>query len=753
MLEVKTRLVAPALMALAGIALVGCDASKEGPVYPPPSPAGATIARFDPLAGYFPYPSDLFFAPTAADPGTVDLTLNLPALPFRSAAMQAAINSQDGWSTTASIITSFTRPIKAASLNQSTVRVIELYMSDRTTGVASAAEIPPGAPCLATNTCPVRKVLTFGTDYIAEVSDDVDSEGKVLRITPLKPLDPSTGPIMTPGNVSIRTGYLVVLTNGVQDDYGLATTSDATYASIKGLLGQYGPAGCAGLPDAASQGLCGLIAQQLGIAQAVDANLSPADVTLTWTVTTQSVDDPLNWVAAFAAARPTGVVATGMTTHDVFPTAPTSGKADIYVGTTVVPYFLTKSATPSDPAVLTKFWKGAGGPFVAPGLNYTQGNLTRFNPQPVKTEDLTIPLLVTVPNATAAGGACVKPATGWPVAIVQHGIGGNRTNALAMADAFANACFVVAAIDLPLHGLTDTANPFYQAANERTFNVDLVAPKLVPPALPSKATIDPSGTHFINLSSPATGRDNLRQAEADLITFTKSIATLDLPGAAAPDIDPAHISFVGLSLGAIVGGGHIHFTNDTRTATLSVPGGVVTQLLLDSPTFGPGIRAGLAAQSSLMVPNSWVFNMFFRDAQTVVDSGDPINHILDAQKITPLHLTMVVGNPPTVPSDTVVPNSATIRLIQAGGLRKLTTTGPNQCNPATNPNNIVGQGTGAYTSFTAGYHGSLFDPAVNLAATTEMQKEAVMFAAGAVGPAHSPSCVVLSDASVLDLQP
>ena len=60
--------------------------------------------------------------------------------------------------------------------------------------------------------------------------------------------------------------------------------------------------------------------------------------------------------------------------------------------------------------------------------------------------------------------------------------------------------------------------------------------------------------------------------------------------------------------------------------------------------------------------------LFVSDLQTAVDSGDPINHVAGAQADVPLHLMEVTG-------DTVVPNSATDRLIAAGGLDKLTALG------------------------------------------------------------------------------
>jgi len=312
-----------------------------------------------------------------------------------------------------------------------------------------------------------------------------------------------------------------------------------------------------------------------------------------------------------------------------------------------------------------------------------------------------------------------------------------------MADAYADVCFIVVAMDMPLHGIVQ-GDPTYGAlycspalpqcigATERTFNVDLV--NNTTGVAPGDGRVDASGTHFINIPSPATSRDNLRQAEADLIQLTKSIPGLAIaPGTPAPagpvGVDPARISFVGQSLGGIVGGSHIHFTNDLRTATLESPGGVITKLLLDSPTFGPRIRAGL---SVLLVPDSFNFNLYIRDTQAVIDSGDPINHIKDAVAMHPVHLFKVLN-------DTVVPNSATDRLIAQGPLRKLKTLGAN----------AVGPGNGAYTFMSKGSHGAMFNPASPPAVIGEMQRQTVLFGASAVQPGGP--FVVLTDPTVLDL--
>ena len=328
---------------------------------------------------------------------------------------------------------------------------------------------------------------------------------------------------------------------------------------------------------------------------------------LTWSFSTQSIDDVLDVVSKITTA--TADADRADRPDDRRRSTLRAGKASIYVGSTKLPYYLTPPASATDSAaVLTKFWTAAG-PSQVPGIDATSRNLTMFNPVPAKVADVTVPIVVTIPNATSACPG--KPAAGWPVAIVQHGITGNRGQALTMADAYADACFIVVAMDLPLHGILQgdptfgalycsPALPQCIGATERTFNVDLV--NNTTSAAPGDGKVDASGTHLINLTSPATGRDNLRQAEADLIQLTKSIPGLAIaPGTPAPagpvGVDPTRISFTGLSLGAIVGGSHIHFTNDLRTATLSVPGGVITKLLLDSQTFGPRIKAGVTGQT------------------------------------------------------------------------------------------------------------------------------------------------------------
>jgi hypothetical protein len=289
---------------------------------------------------------------------------------------------------------------------------------------------------------PIAGVLEYGTDFTAELSPAYDAAGKFLQIVPLKPLDSSRGLAANAGGPNagkiLNVGYLVVITNALQSTEGEPFAPDTVYASVKP------PASCASQP-AKYQGLCAITQAHLGIANAA-AGINPDDAIVSWWFSTQSVDDVMAVATAAATAQPALIVPTGFTTSVV---NPAFGGADIYVGSTKLPYYLTPPTNANDAAsVLTKFWTGAGGSL-----------LTMFNPTPVKVADVTVPLLVTLPRASAC--ATGKPAGGWPVVIFQHGITTNRTNALAIADTYARACIAVAAIDLPWHGITDTASPFY----------------------------------------------------------------------------------------------------------------------------------------------------------------------------------------------------------------------------------------------------------------------------------------------------
>jgi pimeloyl-ACP methyl ester carboxylesterase len=207
----------------------------------------------------------------------------------------------------------------------------------------------------------------------------------------------------------------------------------------------------------------------------------------------------------------------------------------------------------------------------------------------------------------------------------------------------------------------------------------------------------------------------------DLLALTRSLGDLDLDGDATGDIDTTRIHFLGHSLGGIVGGVYLATAAapEVQTGVLAMAGGGVAATILDSPAFGTKLLEGLAAQG--ITQGSTLYAQFVRDVQTIVDAGDPVNYIAAAAAARPTLLFQVVGGGDlgggeTSLPDQVVVNTSTQRLIDAAGLPRISTPGPN----------AASQG---YVNFIFGDHGSIIDPTASLATTTEMQTEALTFAA------------------------
>ena len=667
----SNRLVA--VLLIAGFALAGCGGSSSdsiGPTDPTSgngNPGGTAGVgpfhpNFVPASGVLPYPTDLYFS------GSTDGTINGPLTPFLPNA--ATINALDGFSTNASSTVRFSAPINAATILPQTVIMVEVSIDNATKAVTG-----------------VRRPLAFGTDYTARVSPALDSGGSTLEIVPLKPLTPSTG--------ATNVGYLVILTAGLQDTSGNVVTPDRDYltvrtAAIADLTGSVFPPTCATVTNATLNGVCRLTYTHLAVANG--AGIPLTSVVLTYSFSTQSTADVMTYAAATLPVAPIGVFPTGLNLSALNPALPPI--ADIYVGQVAITYHLDSAAP------LTGRWEAAPG-----GPDGVSTNLTRFNPVPApKATNFPIPLFVTVPNAASTQ---VKPVAGWPVIVFQHGITGNRLQAAAVAGTYASQGFVVASIDLVLHGLTDPANPLF-SGDERTFDLDLV--DNATGASGPDGVIDSSGSYFINLSSLLTSRDNLRQSALDIIQLVNALPNLDLDGDTAADIDPARIHFAGLSLGAMVGTVANAMPIPTLSAYLNAPGGGIANLVRDSASLGPRIQAGLEAAG--LVADTTLYEQFFRDAQTAVDAGDPVNFIAGTVAARPVLLTQIID-------DQVVPNSATQRMVNAAPFVKTATPGFN----------AVGAGTGTWVHFTEGFHGSLLSPAASLAATTEMQTHAASLAA------------------------
>ena len=271
---------------------------------------------------------------------------------------------------------------------------------------------------------------------------------------------------------------------------------------------------------------------------------------------------------------------------------------------------------------------------------------------------VSVPVMVVEP-VTGAPSNCVKPVTGWPVVIYQHGITSNRMDTLPLAEQFAKDCYATVAIDLPMHGpipgstFSYTFNPgpgdvtvdipvlaavnasekstqslmtFIGAPDEtkqlivqgqtvtqRHFGLTAAADGVSPTAMTGTAA-DRSGSLYINLIRFQMSRDNNRQAVMDLLNLNASIPFMDIDNdAGTVDFDKDKIYFAGISLGGIIGTQFVAVNNGNakpanlngnnalnriQAAVIGVAGGGLPKLLENSGSFGTQIVGALTNPAS-----------------------------------------------------------------------------------------------------------------------------------------------------------
>ena len=615
------------------------QAVTAAPAQPPPH--GPV---FDPAKGKIPTTNDLLFK------GSKDGTLNIPNDADKDGKPDnpiiAQINQLDGFSTTNPITVDFGMEVDPATLGDG-VKVFQVTKNPKT-----------GAVVL------VIRELTEKEIVIVQTAD------KKLAIVPKLPLAGSSS-------------YMVLLTNAIKDKAGKKAETPAPYFLAKGS------APLTGGNYEALEPLRALINNMEAKAIEFDNTIAKDNIIMSWSFTTQSINDVLEELSTNAKAGAILVVPTGKTTKDIKSALP--GYANISIGTLEVPYYLQMPSAANPVAPLTEYWKGIGG-----------SALTRFNKTPIENAKLTIPVMMTTPNSGAdikdpsngnvVGTVPAMPAGGWPLVIYQHGITRMRTDVLGYADSLSAAGFAVIAIDLPLHGIPKflddkqtVPNPFHAGNTqlpkvvEPSFDVDYINNSTK--AAGQDGVPDESGTHFMNLKSLLTSRDNIRQGVSNLLVLRRSIENL-------PNIDASKVGFIAHSLGGIVAVPYLAVEKKSMASSLVASGAGIRNILLESDPFGIEVKAGLKANGI----EGEKFDAFMYAAQFILESADPVNYAADAAQTHPIHIIEIAG-------DKVVVNKTTealAGLMQAKSVSATTT--------------AISAGKPGIVRFTVGNHSSVLDP-------------------------------------------
>lgn len=761
------------------LGLTACDSETINDVQQNVEKNNSTVTAsarivFDPTNGVLSVPNDLLFQDTQ------DGTLNIPIEdPTNASDPSIALSAIDGWSTVNPFLLNIDFPTGKSLDAESVVSSVHIFEATMggDTNDADCTTLTRGLACK------IVSKLTFGVDFIVQKSGDS------IAVVPLKPL-------------KSETTYLLALTNTLKDDTGQEVAGSTTYELVRQDLATKP------LATEAQLGLQAVINsfEKVVINEGVDAD----SLIYTMAMTTQSTTKVLNTLKSLMASslaqggQPpmVSINSSAATVNDVFllqgrvlseQLQALYSTANYHTGSVTLPYYLGVPSAENPQAPVNSWWKArcdsgamiaglaAANPAAIPanaldandgfcmvvGLRDlssalaldTERNLTKFNPVPVAQVESAIDVQMTTPKPSpvtdvvrASYGlpALEMPESGWPVVMLQHGITSKKEDMLAITGILSAFGFATIAIDHPLHG-------------SRGFDLD---PTSEGDEI-NASTV--SATHYMNLASLLTTRDNLRQSTIDMLGLR-----LGINNVAGANIDPSQVHFLGHSLGAITGINFVALANTSinpaldpmfkvTSNSLAMPGIMVANFLMESGAFGDVIKSSLTFAQSAdfqgFVASQYTnpteaeivgayrlffsaltteqqaelnstFSQFVFAAQTVTDSGDPINYTsMMATTQTPTHLIEVVGNGTDNLSDQVIPNTITTSPLGGteGGVLLLGLSSVSETS--------VGSGV---VRFLNGHHGSILTPEerpeapnalLNGAVTQEMQSQVVGFIA------------------------
>ncbi|HCT2508998.1 TPA: lipase [Aeromonas dhakensis] len=560
----------------------------------------------------------------------------------------SAMSTLDGWSTTQAIqivpVTSSGITVQAPAAAEFATSVAPLYLLELS--FDSTALRPSG----------VKKVLTYGTDFVVAAS-----AGK-LNLVPMKPLNPSSY-------------YMIVATDSLKDSSGNAVKAGSDYGNYKNNVGS----------NAQEQTINGLIALQEGLFKAATGVSTDHVIFSDW-FGTQSGADVLVAVKGAAASvlkSPTldaaalwkqdakgntslpGTYTLAVTGSNPFltqldaeaflpqeqkdalatafgPGAPLNGLAQlttVYTGTVKLPYFLSSPATAGSwDKAKTQSWHGA-----IPSL-YAIANALKASDSEViaglvgaGVDPALLATLIADPTrqaellAEASKLIGVTLTSGGKPLDAEQNIG--RFNPLPMLEEVQSVPMRVFAKDalntitdviIYQHGVTSVKENAYALALGQIYAGMQAGKKVALVVIDhplhgergfalsgsmDTVTTSDNPTPYLNLSYLTVARDNLKQSVADLLGLRLAVGLANAKGAIG-SAGSLKVHFLGHSLGAISGTNLLAVANQSignaqadalfkfDTGGLAMPGGGIAPLLLNSLTFGPTIKMGVLTSGS-----------------------------------------------------------------------------------------------------------------------------------------------------------
>ena len=284
-----------------------------------------------------------------------------------------------------------------------------------------------------------------------------------------------------------------------------------------------------------------------------------------------------------------------------------------------------------------------------------------------------IPITFVLPKAA-------PPASGFPVILFGHGLGGSRTGMLNLAEPLTAQGYAVIGIDMWGHGSRypgdpDTKNNF-GGKTGFTGNRNLRDGFGDDPGDAARLEFFES---FVNV---AAVRDAILQSALDitrvatLVQSRPNLAALSAPYGTAPKLDPTRVADLGESFGTVVGSSVAAIEPSIGLWVLDVPGGAVLDYIVPTSAEIGSLALPFVEQIYRTDRTIDRFNPALAALQSIFDGGDPVtlaSHVLrerfaiDGTEIGPRHVVMI-----EVIGDEIMPNAGTDALAHAFGVSVLT---------------------------------------------------------------------------------
>ena len=240
------------------------------------------------------------------------------------------------------------------------------------------------------------------------------------------------------------------------------------------------------------------------------------------------------------------------------------------------------------------------------------------------------------------------PASGFPTVIVQHGLSGDRSLILSVANTFAKQGWATVAIESTTFGARASEAP--STVDAKTIFAWSSGPAYTGP----DGFVDvPNGStdFFGGLRSLGAVRDHMRQSVLDMGSAVDVIRNpaLDLgpltAAVAGAKLDPNKIAFLGNSLGALMGSMLAAVDPHLKTFVLNVAGGgLMLELGANSPNIASSLSQAAALNFGFANGRFAAGHPILQLLQHIVDPGDPL--LFAGDIITNPRTVNGVKNPP-----------------------------------------------------------------------------------------------------------